>query len=88
MPLHNNLQVLADAKRYLWTSERSGFAHLYLGRFDQPGLTPLTEGEWMVEEFAGCQWLGAVYFSATRDSALERHAYAVSLAGGEPRRFH
>jgi len=88
VPLHNNLQVLADGKRYLWTSERSGFAHLYLGRFDQPGLTPLTEGEWMVEDLLGVdEDAGAVYFSATRDSALERHAYAVSLAGGEPRRL-
>ncbi|MEY3516402.1 MAG: hypothetical protein RIS67_619, partial [Pseudomonadota bacterium] len=48
VPLHNNLRFLDDG-RILWSSEQSGFEHLYwLG--DKGTLNPITSGEWMVED--------------------------------------
>src|SRR5690606_28238821 len=62
---------------------RSGFMHLY--RYGADGqATALTNGNWMVEDVLGLdETAGTVFFSATKDSPLERHAYAVPLAGGE-----
>jgi dipeptidyl-peptidase-4 len=85
--LHSNLRFLRDG-RILWASERDGFQHLYLHAADGRRLQQLTRGEWMVEDvLAVDEEAGAVYFTGTRDSPLERHAYVVALAGGEPRRL-
>jgi dipeptidyl-peptidase-4 len=87
LALHDDLRFLDDG-RVLWSSERSGFRHLYL--FDRAGTlqTQLTGGEWMVDNvLAVDQRRALVYFSATRDSPLERHVYSVPLAGGDVRRL-
>jgi dipeptidyl-peptidase 4 len=84
--LHNNLKFL-DAGGFLWTSERDGFMHLY--RYGADGKSmQLTRGDWMVEQVLGVdEAAGRVWFSATRDSPLERHVYVLPLAGGEPQRL-
>lgn len=86
--LHELLHVLADG-RLLWGSERSGFMHLYL--LDSDGRDPqaITEGAWMVEELLAVdEARGLVYFSGTKDGALERHVYRVPLEGdAEPVRL-
>src|SRR3546814_9549359 len=49
--------------------------------------TALTSGDWMVEDVLALdQDKGVVYFSATRDSVLEKHIYALPLTGGVPTR--
>lgn len=69
-------------------SERSGYLHIYL--YDKAGreVRQLTAGDWLV---MGINRLDEqnrlVYFTATKDSPLERHLYAVSLDGGEPARL-
>jgi dipeptidyl-peptidase-4 len=88
VPLHHNLRFLKDGKRFLWSSERSGFEHLYLGDLASGALAPLTSGDWTVESVLALdEDAGVVYFSGTLDSPLEKHAYALPLAGGEPRRL-
>lgn len=74
--------------RFLWGSERSGYQHLYLYEKDGESCRALTQGEWMVESLRAVdETAGLVYFSATLESPLESHLYAVSLAGGTPRRL-
>jgi len=82
VPLHHHLRFLKDG-RFVWGSERSGFQHLYLASEDGATLSPLTSGEWMVDELLGVdEAAGLVWFSGTKDSALEKHVYRVPLAGG------
>jgi dipeptidyl-peptidase-4 len=88
VPLHHNLRFFEDGQRFLWSSERSGFEHLYLGDLETGALRALTSGDWMVEDVLALdEAAGHVYFSGTRDSPLEKHAYVVSLDGGEPQRL-
>ncbi|HEX9030101.1 MAG TPA: S9 family peptidase [Anaerolineales bacterium] len=91
--LHNLLRPLRQGG-FVWASERSGFRHLYL--YDGQGclVQPLTQGEWLVEDVAGVdEKAGHVYFTATKESPLELHLYAVPLHGApgqplsEPRRI-
>jgi dipeptidyl-peptidase-4 len=87
VPLHDGLRFLADG-RFLWLSERSGFEHLYLHDADGKPLRALTSGDWTVDALLSVdEAAGFAYVAGTRDSPLEKHLYAVPLAGGEPRRL-
>ncbi|HMM26315.1 MAG TPA: S9 family peptidase, partial [Pseudoxanthomonas mexicana] len=87
VPLHNDLRFLKDG-RFLWSSERIGFEHLYIASEDGSTLTALTQGEWVVDGLLAIdEAAGLAYVSGTRDGATEAHVYAVPLSGGEPRRL-
>lgn len=87
VPLHNDLRFLKDG-RFLWSSERSGFEHLYIASENGSTLTALTQGEWVVDGLLAIdETAGLAYVSGTRDGATEAHVYAVPLYGGEPRRL-
>jgi dipeptidyl-peptidase-4 len=83
MNLSDDLRFLKDGKRFLWSSERSGFRHLYLYDLEGKQLAQLTSGNWLVTRLnAVDEDLGLVYFTATEKSPLDRHLYQVSLEGG------
>ncbi len=67
---------------FLWTSERSGWRHIYrIGR--EGGAVALTTGDWSVDSIVGVDSeAGWVYFYAGMDSLIDRHMYRVPLAGG------
>lgn len=83
--LHDNLRPLRDG-RLLWSSERSGFSHLYL--WDAGAWTQVTRGDWAVKEVKGVDEAnGRIYFTGNADTPIEQHLYWVPLAGGaEPMR--
>jgi dipeptidyl-peptidase-4 len=84
--LNDDLRFLHSGE-FIWSSERTGFNHLYL--YDREGheIRMLTEGEWMVTGQVNVDEDQRIaYFQGTLDSPLERHLYAVSLDGGPIRR--
>jgi len=87
VPLHNSLHFLKDG-RFLWSSERSGFQHLYVSSADGRNQTALTSGNWPVDELLAVdEEAGTVYFRAGMESALRSEIYSVPLAGGTPTRL-
>jgi dipeptidyl-peptidase-4 len=83
--LHKNLHFLKTRDQFIWSSESSGFQHLYLYGLDGALIRPLTSGDWEVTELEAVDEPGGwVYFSATRESPQERHLYRAALSGGEP----
>jgi dipeptidyl-peptidase 4 len=83
--VNDDLRFLADQKRFLWSSERSGYRHLYLYDLDGKQLAQVTSGDWEVEGIAGVNEKDAqIYFTSTQKSAIERQFYRVPLSGGEP----
>lgn len=82
VPLHDDLRFLADG-RILWSSERSGYEHLYLLSEDGAQATALTSGDWPVDSvLAVDEAAGQVYFAAGKDSPTDAQVYRVPLAGG------
>ena len=80
--LHGDTKFL-DSGGFLWLSERTGYNHLYRYAVDG-SCSALTSGEWVVTHISRVdEKAGIVYFGATKRSPLERHLYAVPLAGGE-----
>jgi dipeptidyl-peptidase-4 len=78
----DDLKFLSDGKRFLWSSERSGYRHLYLYNLDGQQLAQLTKGDWEVSAVdAVDEKAGFVYFTATEASPLERQLYRVGLDG-------
>lgn len=85
------LRFFADGKRFLWTSERTGFWHIYIYDLDGKLLDQLTSGNWEVtagggfgpsvgNRFALDEKYGFVYFISNKDNPTERQLYRVSLA--------
>ncbi len=86
--------LLQSGDRYLWTSWRDGYYHIYLYQFDNqnPLASPaklvqqLTHGDWDVESIDGVdEKQGTVYFIANKDDWRQANLYAVGLDGKE---FH
>jgi dipeptidyl-peptidase-4 len=88
--LHSDLTFIDGGERFLWTSERSGYNHIYLYRKDGTLERQLTDGEWMVapagRSGGGIKAVdeqgGQVWFAGWRRTPTERHLYRVSLEGG------
>jgi dipeptidyl-peptidase-4 len=77
-----------DANRFLWTSERSGFRHLYLYNIEGKLEKQLTSGNWEVENVAGIDEAHRrILFTSTEDSPTERQLYAVGLDGTNKQRL-
>jgi dipeptidyl-peptidase-4 len=71
--LTDNLKPLKDGS-LLWSSERSGFSHLY--RWRSGRWTQLTHGDWAVERIAGVdEARHRIYFTGTYDTPLEQQLY-------------
>ncbi|MGB9334664.1 MAG: S9 family peptidase, partial [Candidatus Acidiferrales bacterium] len=78
----DDLRFLRDGKRFIWSSERTGYRHLYLYDLEGKQLAQLTHGEWEVTGLIGVdEDAKSVFFTATEKSALERHLYRVGLDG-------
>ena len=94
--LHNELAFLESRPQFIWSSERSGHAHLYLYDNDGQLLRQLTAGDWDVVDGARARSAllhideagERLFVTGTLDSPMERNVYEVSLSGdSEPRRI-
>src|SRR5229473_2526910 len=80
--LSDDLYFLKDGKRFLCSSERGGYRHLYLYDVGGKQLAQLTKGDWEVAGLDGVdEAKGLVYFTATEKSPLQRQLYRVALDG-------
>jgi len=86
--IHDNLYFFADNKRFLWSSERDGFRHLYLYDLTGKLLKQVTSGGWEVTGVVRVdEKKGVVYFNGSEKTVLENHLYRVALDGGPPTRL-
>lgn len=87
----DDLYFFADDKRFLWSSERSGFRHYYLYDLAGHQLAQLTSGDWAVTGNGGVgpgaashpavdEAHGFIYFLSNKDNVLDIQLYRLSLA--------
>ena len=80
--LSDILYFLKDAPQFLWSSERSGYRHLYLYGLDGKLVRQLTDGPWEVTSLDAVDERGQkIYFTSTERSPLERQVYVAGLDG-------
>ena len=87
----DDLYFFQDQKRFLWSSERSGFRHYYIYDFSGKQLEQLTSGDWAIASTGGfgpggsthpAMWTkanGYIYFLSNKDDVPETQLYRVSL---------
>ena len=84
----DNLFFLKSRPEFLWTSERSGFRHIY--RYSDQGelLGQLTVGEWEIVAVSAIdEGRRRVYYTSSEASPLETQLYSVPLSGGASSRI-
>jgi len=80
--VNDDLHFFKDGKRFLWSSERTGYRHLYLYGLDGKQIAQLTKGDWEVSHVDGVdESKGVVYFTSSEKSPSERHLYRVGFDG-------
>ncbi|MGH9774861.1 MAG: S9 family peptidase [Candidatus Acidiferrales bacterium] len=88
--ISDDLHFFSDGTRFLWTSERGGFRHLYIYDIAGNSLEQLTKGDWAVSGFQGFgpgsesglvvdEKNGFVYFSSNKDDVTQTQLYRLSL---------
>jgi dipeptidyl-peptidase-4 len=88
--ISDDLYFFSDGKRFLWSSERTGFRHYYIYDLAGKQLEQVTSGDWgingtgafgpgtashpQVDEAQNC-----IYFISNKDNVVETQVYRVSL---------
>ncbi len=79
--IQDDIQFLKKKNEIIWTSEKSGFRHIYLYDYSGNLIKQLTSGHWEVSSVAGVSNDGWCYFYGTKDSPIEQNLYRVKLDG-------
>ncbi|MBK9401616.1 MAG: S9 family peptidase [Bacteroidetes bacterium] len=78
----DDLTFLNDGKRFVWTSTRNGFNHIYLYGIDGKVVKQVTDGNFDVTKYYGFdEKTQSFFFQSAEKSPLERHLYAVNMKG-------
>ncbi|MEL6832606.1 MAG: S9 family peptidase [Bacteroidota bacterium] len=78
--IHDNLEFLQDSDQFVWTSETSGWNHVYLYNMDGSLAQQLTDGQWEVTSFYGLdEDNGMIYYQAAKQNPMQREIYAQPL---------
>ncbi|HYC66798.1 S9 family peptidase [Brevundimonas sp.] len=88
VPLSHDFKALDDGN-FIWSSEESGWKHLYLYDRDGRRLRAITSGEWPVKSLNGVnQETGDVFFTASmrdgRELPIEQQLFRTSLREDMP----
>ena len=80
--INDDLSFLKDGKHFIFTSEKSGFNHIYLYDLQGNLVKQITKGDWEVTRFLGYDESSKLfYYQAAAVSPLQREIYAVDIKG-------
>lgn len=83
--VHDNLRFL-DKGDFIWSSERTGYNHLYHYGADGTLKRQITQGGWEVTRFFGYNnKTRELYYASVENSTIGRSVYAIGLNGKKKR---
>ncbi len=83
----DNLTFLQN-NDFIWTSERSGYNHIYLYNEEGKLQNQVTEGDWEVTQYYGYNPNNnRIYYQSTEEGSVNRDVYAVKPNGKSKKRL-
>jgi dipeptidyl-peptidase-4 len=83
----DNLTFLPD-DRFIWTSEKDGYNHIYLHDPDRDREVQLTSGPWEVTSYYGYDARkGRIFYQSSEQGSINRDVYSISDKGKGKRRL-
>ena len=78
----DDIRFLKDGKHFIWSSEQSGYNHLYLYNMDGQLVHTLSSGEYDVTNFYGVDEKNQLaFYQAAEKNPMERQVFSVGLDG-------
>lgn len=86
--IHDNLRFLEDGKHFIWTSEMSGYNHIYKYPLNGRAGKQITEGEWDVTKLHGVdEEKGLIYYQSAEQGQQFRAEYVINLKGKDKKKL-
>ncbi|MBB6462132.1 S9 family peptidase [Flammeovirga kamogawensis] len=86
----DDLTYLKDGKHFIYTSEMSGYKHIYLYTVEGKMVRQITNGEWEVSELVGINEASkkaVIYYISNEVAPLDRDFYAIDIYGKKKARL-
>jgi len=85
--INDNLMFLKD-NSFIWTSEKSGFNHIYHYSNNGTLLNQITKGDWEITKFYTInEKTNTLYYQSVEDSSINRTIYSIQLNGKDKKRL-
>jgi dipeptidyl-peptidase 4 len=82
--VHDNLTFIGDGKQFIWSSEKSGFNHLYLYNTLDKTSKPLTKGDFDFTAYYGLdEKTGKFYYQTATPTPLDRQVWEGTVNAAE-----
>ena len=76
--VHDNLRYLEKQESFIWTSEKSGYNHIYLKSMD--GIeTQITNGDWEITNFYGIDSENYIFYSSNESGSIHSTMYRMNI---------
>ena len=88
LDVHDNTTFLNDGKHFIWTSEKSGFNHLYKVSLEDGKMQQITNGNWEVTSYHGMNTeSGKIYYTSTEEGAINRSVFSINTDGTDKQKL-
>lgn len=82
--VHDNTNFTDDGQNLIWTSEKSGFNHIYLVNLENGQSQQVTTGNWEVTKYHGMnQDDNKVFYTSNEEGAINKSLYCINLDGSD-----
>ncbi|HSP87119.1 MAG TPA: S9 family peptidase [Ignavibacteriaceae bacterium] len=87
--VYDHLEFLNDGKRFIWSSERDGFLHLYLYDLNGELINQVTKGNWEIDKLVSVDEENEiVYYTSLERSPINKDFYSIKLNGSNKKRMN
>ena len=80
--IHDNTTFTDDGQNLIWTSEKSGFNHIYLVDLKNGQSQQVTSGNWEVTKFHGMNNdTKRIFYTSNEEGTINRSLYSINIDG-------
>ncbi|MDB2675281.1 S9 family peptidase, partial [Flavobacteriales bacterium] len=80
--IHDNTTFTEDKNHLIWTSEKSGFNHIYIIELESGNWQQITNGSWEVTKYHGMNAeSNRIFYTSNEDGTINRGLYSINTDG-------